>query len=81
MATESFLQMSECLYESNWPVLAPNLQKYFVIMIGNTQQPIYYNGFGLVVLNLEAFGKVSGILTVNIPSKFMNSKNRKKFHP
>lgn len=58
MATESFQRMSECLYDSNWPGLTPNLQKYFVLMIGNTQQPIYYSGFGLVVLNLEAFGKV-----------------------
>lgn len=42
IATESFVLMAECLYECNWINLTPKLQRYFVIMIGNAQRPIYY---------------------------------------
>lgn len=58
MATESYERMSECLYECNWVNLSPKLQKYIVIIITNAQRPIYYDGFGVAVLNLETFNKV-----------------------
>lgn len=58
MATESFEQMANSLYEINWPELPIRLQKYIILMIGNAQRPIYYHGFGMAVLNLETFGKV-----------------------
>lgn len=58
LATESFLNMSDGLYQSNWFKLPVNLQKYFVPMIQNTQRPLYYHGFGIAVLNLETFTKV-----------------------
>lgn len=58
MATESYEKMGDCLYESNWIELSPKLQKYLVIIIGNTHKPVYYSGFGLVVLNLLTFNKV-----------------------
>lgn len=48
--------MAECLYEdSNWRELSLDLQKATLMMIQNMQIPIYYNGFGVAVLNLEAF--------------------------
>lgn len=62
LATESFEKMTECLYEYNWLDLPIELQKYFIIMIGNTQKPIYYHGFGFAILNLETFTQVSSIL-------------------
>lgn len=58
MATESYEKMSSCLYDCNWVGLPPKLQKHFVIMIANAQQPLYYHGFGMMVLNLESFTKV-----------------------
>lgn len=58
VATESFLKMSECSYESNWQRLPVKLQKYFIVMIANMQQPLYYHGFSVAVLNLETFNKV-----------------------
>lgn len=39
--------------------LPPKLQKNFALMIGNMQQPLYYDGFGIALLNMETFGKVS----------------------
>lgn len=59
IATESFARMADCLYESNWLILKPKLQKYLVLMIGNAQRPVYYHGFGLATLNLETFAYVS----------------------
>lgn len=59
MATQSFEGMSDALYESNWPEIPVRLQKYFIIMVGNTQKPVFYDGFGVAVLNLETFTNVS----------------------
>lgn len=59
-ATESFEKMSHCLYEFNWQQLPINLQKYLIVMIGNTQRPLYYQGLGICVLDLETFAKASG---------------------
>lgn len=59
MATEYFRRMSNCLYQSKWEALPVDLQKYFVVLIGNTQKPIHYHGFRIAVLNLETFLTVS----------------------
>lgn len=59
MATESYLKMADCLYGLNWHELDLKYQKYFVIMMANAQRPIYYHGFGVAILNLETFLKVS----------------------
>lgn len=59
LATESHMKMSDCLYESNWLDLSPKLQKYFIIMIANTQRPIFYHGSGIAVMNLETFTRVN----------------------
>lgn len=58
IATENCERMADALYESNWHDLPNDLQQYFVIMIGNAQQPLCYHGSGLLVLNLETFTKV-----------------------
>lgn len=58
MASESFENMSDVLYEANWQGMPSNLQKYFVVMIGNGQRTLFYHGFGIAVLNLETFARV-----------------------
>lgn len=58
MATESFKKMTDCVYESVWPDLPIPLQKYFILMIQNTQKTVFYHGFGMLKLNLETFRKV-----------------------
>lgn len=59
MATESYTDMSDCLFQSNWQAQSIKLQKYIIIMIGNAQQPYYYHGFNLATLQLETFISVS----------------------
>lgn len=59
MATESFEKMLICVYESNWYELPLDLQRALVIISINSQQVYYYHGFGIAVLNLETFAKVS----------------------
>lgn len=66
MATDNFEKMADCLYESNWPDLPIHLQKYFILMIENTQRPIFYHGFNMIKLNLETFGKVRTTNITNI---------------
>lgn len=58
MATDSFKEMSICLYKTNWQNLPIDLQKFVVLMIGNAQRPLYYHGFGVAILDLETFTKV-----------------------
>lgn len=57
-ATDSFTNIGECMYESNWYVLSVDVQKYLVLVIGNAHIPIQYHGFGVAFLNLETFLKV-----------------------
>lgn len=69
VATESFENMADTLYESNWRELPNGLQKYFILMIACMQQPLYYHGFNVAYLNLQTFCKVKAL--VNISSKQM----------
>lgn len=59
MASRSYEKMADSLYEFDWHKLPVNLQKHVILMIANTQQPLFYDGFGVVVLNLETFTSVS----------------------
>lgn len=55
LATESYENMANCLYQSNWTKFSTETQKYILLMIMNVQQTIHYHGFGVAVLNLETF--------------------------
>lgn len=57
--TESYENIGQHLFESDWQQLPVNLQKYILLMIQNTQIPLRYNGFGVIVLNLQTFIGVS----------------------
>lgn len=58
MATGSFENISDALYESDWQNLSLQLQKYYILMIGNAQRPLYYHGFHVSILSLNTFAKV-----------------------
>lgn len=59
MASESFEGMADCIYNANWPRIPGKLHTNILIMMSNTQQPIYYDGFGILILNLQTFSSVS----------------------
>lgn len=58
MTTESFEKISDAMYECNWQEFPVDFQKYLLFMITNAQRRLFYDGFGLVVLNLYTFCKV-----------------------
>lgn len=51
--------MSDCLFETDWFDVRVDLQKYYIMIIENTQRPIFYHGFHLVTLDLGTFTRVS----------------------
>lgn len=59
LANESYEDMIDCLYQSNWHELPIPLQKFLILMIGNAQRPVNYHGFGVAILNMETFITVS----------------------
>lgn len=59
LATESYLDMSDYLYDCNWLGLSVDLQKSLIVMIGNMNQPHFYHGFGIATLDLVTFSNVS----------------------
>lgn len=61
IATGSYEKMADCVYECSWYELEAKYQKFIVLIMTNTQRPIYYHGFGLAVLRLETFIKVNSI--------------------
>lgn len=58
LATDQFDELSNYLFDSDWPNLPVKLQKYYILMLANVQQPHYFDGFGVLVLDLETFRKV-----------------------
>lgn len=59
MATESYEKMSISLFECDWQNFSIDLQKYLLLMIGNSQRPLYFHGFWVITLDLETYSKVS----------------------
>lgn len=58
LATDSYQNYADLLYETHWYKLPLNLQKLYILMIANAQKPIYYHGFGIIQLKLNIFIKV-----------------------
>lgn len=64
-----------------WYEQPMKLQKYFILMVANTQKSVYYRGFDIATLNLETFIQVkSFILQINFISfTAFNLKNTHLF--
>lgn len=58
LATKCYGNMANTLYEVNWQDLPIKFQKYFFVMIMNMQIPLYYDGFGVAILELRTFTSV-----------------------
>lgn len=63
LATDFYSQISVDLFASKWITFPLNLQKYFILMIGNSQQPLHYHGFGITFLDLNTYCSVRFFLT------------------
>lgn len=51
--------MSNTAYYSKWFACPLELQKYVVLIIARSQEPIQFTGFGIVNCTLETLGKVT----------------------
>lgn len=58
LATDSYIKMADCLFESKWYNQPLSYQKNLIVMIQNAQQTIHYHGFNIAYLNLNNFCKV-----------------------
>lgn len=72
MATQSYEDMADCLYDSKWQELPIDLQKYIMLMIQNMQVPMYYTGFGFAILDLHTFTSVGRVLNILKKTKELN---------
>lgn len=52
-ATEDLLYSVDYLFKADWYKLPVNLQKYFILMIANTQKPIVFDGMGMMKVDLR----------------------------
>lgn len=66
VATDSHLEIADCLFEIDWLDMPIELQKHFILMIAHIQKPRYYHGFGVANLDLETFKKVKTSITPEI---------------
>lgn len=58
MATTSYEDMANTLYECNWVDLPLELRRNIVLMITNAQRPLFYHGFHIAVLDLKTLTTV-----------------------
>lgn len=57
--TNSFEKYTQYLCEMRWYRLPIEYQKYLILLIGNGQQPLQYDGYRLVIINRGTFLKVT----------------------
>lgn len=60
-STSDCLKLADLMYDSPWYNLPATVQKNYILMIANMQQPLAFDGFYVVYLNLETFKKVRSI--------------------
>lgn len=58
LSTESFLRIPDWLYASKWYNLINDQQKFYIMMIANSQRSLFFHGFGLANLTLETYSTV-----------------------
>lgn len=59
MTTDSFKLMVNSSFHSDWMYLPVKLQKQIILVIGNTQKPFFFDGLGIMKLDLETYATVS----------------------
>lgn len=61
MATESFESMADCTWNLEWYQFDNDSKKYLLSIIQLAQQPLTYEGYIILTLNLETFTQVMRI--------------------
>lgn len=58
LATDRVSTIGETVYVLNWFDQPIEMQKYLILMILQSHEPISFSGFGIVFAQLDSFGKV-----------------------
>lgn len=59
MTSDSFADFGADFYDGPWLKLPIHLQKSFILMIQNAQEPLRYDGFGVTYLDLSTLNEVN----------------------
>lgn len=57
-ATDRISSIQRTVYELNWYDYSIDLQECFILIMAQPQQPVYFEGLGMVRCTLDCFGKV-----------------------
>lgn len=57
--TERVMSLGDAIYNSNWYEYPRGMAKYPILIIAQSQTPIYFFGYGLFRCTLEVYGRVS----------------------
>lgn len=60
--TDQFLLYADISYESSWYKFPVKLQRYYVLILADSQRPRSFDGWGLIELTLVTFTKVLQII-------------------
>lgn len=63
LTTDHVANISYAAFESDWYEYPVDVQKYILLIMARSQNPVYFNGLGLLDCTLESFGKVWNIST------------------
>lgn len=58
MSTDCFEQLVDCIYTANWLGQNSNSRKILILIMTNAQQPLYYHGFHIIIINMATFTQV-----------------------
>lgn len=57
--TDRFDRLPNHLFQSRWYDLPIRMQKYFILLLADAQNPLIFYGLGIYALDLETFTSVS----------------------
>lgn len=69
VATTRLSSIAYYAYETTWNDYPLELQKYMILIIARSQEPVYYTGFNFVNCTLQALGKVFQLFSSHTNSK------------
>lgn len=59
LATENVMKIPHCLFTSNWHELSNDSQKFYFMLLANSQRSMFFHGLGIMNSSLESYCKVS----------------------
>lgn len=64
-AIDRISNIQRCVYDLNWYNFSPELQKFIILIMAQSQRRIYFDGLNLIRCTLATFWKVTFYLIIN----------------